>query len=155
MGFDGTCCVPIHTESSADRPCLARTAARATVDPHRDGGTMGLVNLRQLASATVLSIGLVTIAAGCGGDDRGASGSATEATPAADAAASIGTNPFIPENVNIGDCVSSLPRPGCGSEAGSSGATLLTFGVLTAGLAFIGWRVARGVRQRDRTHETQ
>ncbi|MBI5089003.1 MAG: hypothetical protein HZB15_09145 [Actinobacteria bacterium] len=61
-----------------------------------------------------------------------------------------GTNPFIPEDANIGDCVSALPRPDCGSEAqGGSRQYLILVGLL-AGMGFIGWRIARGVRSRDR-----
>lgn len=67
----------------------------------------------------------------------------TEAPPVTD-------NEFIPENVNIGDCLSSMPRPNCGSENRSGTGTLLTFGVLMAGTAFIGWRISRSVRARDR-----
>lgn len=107
------------------------------------------MKIRRLIAAAIVSIGLGGLASSCSdtgtrvGDDRVAT-TATEA-----GATTIGTNPFIPEDVNIGDCLSSLPRPGCGTEASSSGATLITFGVLVAGLAFIGWRIARGVRQRD------
>ncbi|MEY4231761.1 MAG: hypothetical protein RLZZ362_2610 [Actinomycetota bacterium] len=67
----------------------------------------------------------------------------TEAPPVTD-------NEFIPENVNIGDCLSSMPRPNCGSTNRSGTGTLLTFGVLMAGTAFIGWRISRSVRARDR-----
>ena len=40
-----------------------------------------------------------------------------------------------------------------GSKARADGHTYLVFLALTAGLAFIGWRIARGVRARDKTHE--
>ena len=56
-------------------------------------------------------------------------------------------NPFIPENANLGDCVSSLPRPGCGSEAHGGVGQWLVFGALVGGLGFIGWRVSRGIRK--------
>ena len=56
-------------------------------------------------------------------------------------------NPFIPENANLGDCVSSLPRPECGSEARGGVGQWLVFGALLGGLGFIGWRVARGIRR--------
>jgi hypothetical protein len=56
-------------------------------------------------------------------------------------------NPFIPENANLGDCVSSLPRPGCGSEARGGAGQWLVFGALVGGLGFIGWRVSRGIRK--------
>jgi hypothetical protein len=66
-----------------------------------------------------------------------------------DTVAPVATNDFIPENANIGDCVSSLPRPGCGSEARSDTGQLLTFGALLLGSVFIGWRIVRSVRQRE------
>ena len=85
------------------------------------------------------------LAAGCGRDE-----SATPATLDQRAAAeTLSTNPFIPEDVNIGDCVSSLPRPGCGNEIRGDGHAMLTFAVLVAGLSFIGWRIGRSVRRRD------
>jgi hypothetical protein len=59
-------------------------------------------------------------------------------------------NPFIPEDANIGDCVSALPRPGCGSEARGGWRQTLVFVVLVAGMALIGWRLVVAVRRRDR-----
>jgi hypothetical protein len=58
-------------------------------------------------------------------------------------------NPFIPEDQNLSDCVSALPRPGCGSEEQGGWRQQLVFGVVIAGLAFIGWRVVRSLRRRD------
>jgi hypothetical protein len=107
------------------------------------------MKIRRLIAVAIVSIGLGGLAASCSDNSTSGGGDpvATAATGAE--ATTIGTNPFIPDDVNIGDCLSSLPRPGCGTEASSSGATLITFGVLAAGLAFIGWRIGRGVRQRD------
>ncbi len=101
----------------------------------------------RLSIAAALSLGVV--AAGCGGGDDTAATPVTAATGAA--ATTMADNPFIPEDVNIGDCVSALPRPGCGNEIRGDSHSALTFGVLVAGLAFIGWRISRGVRRRDRT----
>jgi hypothetical protein len=58
-------------------------------------------------------------------------------------------NPFIPEDQNLSDCVSALPRPGCGSEAQGGWRQQLVFGLVLAGGAFIAWRVVRGVRRRE------
>ena len=90
----------------------------------------------------------------------GAAGSAEPTSgpaPVAAAAASSTTvpepvpeatdNPFIPENANLGDCVSSLPRPECGSEARGGVGQWMVLGALVAGLGFIGWRVSRGMRR--------
>lgn len=57
------------------------------------------------------------------------------------------TNPFLPENANLGDCLSSLPRPDCGSTARGGFAQWATLVALVAGLTFIGWRVVRGARR--------
>jgi hypothetical protein len=57
-------------------------------------------------------------------------------------------NEFIPENRDLSECISALPRPGCGSEARTSweqGALLV---VLVVALAFIGWRLVRAIRRR-------
>lgn len=72
------------------------------------------------------------------------SGAVTEQVPTGPAA-----NDFVPDDVNLGDCLSSLPRPGCGSENRSGLHQYLVFGALVAGTAFIGWRIARSVRRRD------
>ena len=99
----------------------------------------------------VLAAGVVLGGAACSGmDTPQRPAAATIDTSVSGAGSSTADNPFIPEDVNIGDCVSSLPRPDCGSDAQGGGAQLATFGVLMAGMAFIGWRIARGVRRRER-----
>jgi hypothetical protein len=62
----------------------------------------------------------------------------------------VTVNDFIPEDRDLTDCVSSLPKPGCGSEARGGWRQGLVFAVVVAGLGFIGWRIALGVRRRDR-----
>ncbi len=66
-----------------------------------------------------------------------------------EAAATLSTNPFIPENVNIGDCVSALPRPGCGNEIRGDSHSMLTFGGLLPRRSLIGWRFPRWARRPD------
>jgi len=56
-------------------------------------------------------------------------------------------NEFIPENVNLSDCISGVPRPGCGSEARGGWRQILVFVAMAAGLAFIGWRIIRSARR--------
>lgn len=85
------------------------------------------------------------LAAGCGRDEAATSTTLDQRA----ATETLSTNPFIPEDVNIGDCVSSLPRPGCGNEIRGDSHAMLTFAVLVAGLSFIGWRITRSVRRRD------
>ncbi len=58
----------------------------------------------------------------------------------------ITVNPFIPEDRGISDCISALPKPGCGSEARGGWRQGLIFLALIGGLAIIGWRIVAGVR---------
>ncbi len=59
-------------------------------------------------------------------------------------------NEFLPADANIGDCVSALPRPECGSNArGGWRQTLVLIAVILA-LAVIGFRLVVAVRRRDR-----
>jgi len=58
-------------------------------------------------------------------------------------------NPFLPENANIGDCVSALPRPDCGSQARGGWRQTLVFVALAMGLGLIAWRLVVALRRRD------
>jgi hypothetical protein len=60
------------------------------------------------------------------------------------------TNDLIPNDVT--NCIGTVEQANCGSKARADGHTYLVFGVLGAGMAFIGWRIARGVRARDAAH---
>ena len=60
-------------------------------------------------------------------------------------------NPFLPENANIGDCVSALPRPECGSKARGGWRQTLVFGAVVLALAVVGFRLVIAVRRRDRS----
>jgi len=77
---------------------------------------------------------------------------ATQAPPPTDPAEppAATANPFLPDNENPTECLSSLPRPECGSEERGGAIQLLTFAILMLGMTFIGWRIALGVRRRDR-----
>jgi hypothetical protein len=58
-------------------------------------------------------------------------------------------NEFIPEDRDLTECISAVPKPGCGSEARTSweqGALLV---VLVVALAFIAWRVIRAARRKS------
>lgn len=61
-------------------------------------------------------------------------------------------NEFLPENRDITDCVSAVPKPGCGSKARGGWRQGLVALALLAGLCFIGWRIAKGVRRPARSH---
>jgi hypothetical protein len=59
----------------------------------------------------------------------------------------ISDNDFVPEDQNLGDCISAVPRPGCGSEAQGGWRQGLVFGALVIGLGFIVWRIVVGARK--------
>jgi hypothetical protein len=59
----------------------------------------------------------------------------------------ISDNDFVPKDQNLGDCISALPRPGCGSEEQGGWRQGLVFGALMIGLAFIVWRIVVGARK--------
>lgn len=57
-----------------------------------------------------------------------------------------------PMERDISECISAVPKPGCGfkpQQAGDRGGWLqwTLFGVMLLGIAFIGWRVVVGVRR--------
>jgi hypothetical protein len=57
---------------------------------------------------------------------------------------------FMSGTVDVGSCVSALPRPECDTEHKGDWHFYVVVGVLTAGLTFIGWRIVRGIKARDR-----
>ena len=59
------------------------------------------------------------------------------------------TNVFTPEDANVSSCVGTMERPDCGSKSKGGWRMYLTFAVLMSGMGFIGWRIARSIRQRD------
>jgi hypothetical protein len=59
------------------------------------------------------------------------------------------SNVFIPDDQDLTDCVGTLDRPNCGSDEKGGWHFYLTMLALTGGLAFIGWRVSKGIRARD------
>jgi hypothetical protein len=81
-----------------------------------------------------------------------AAATAPPTTVSADSAP-ISTNDLLPQRNDIGNCVGTVESANCGSRARADGHTYLVFLALAAGLSFIGWRVARGVRARDGAHQ--
>lgn len=59
-------------------------------------------------------------------------------------------NEFFPEERSLGDCLSSLPKPDCGSEARGGWAQTTVFVLIIVGLAFIAWRVVASSRRARR-----
>ena len=58
-------------------------------------------------------------------------------------------NAFIPEDRELGECITAVPKPGCGSEARGDWHQGVVLAVIVAGLIVIGWRIVRGIRHRD------
>ena len=56
-------------------------------------------------------------------------------------------NVFYPEQRPLGDCVGTLQRPNCGSEARGGWAQYTIAVLMVGGLTFIGWRVVRLARR--------
>jgi hypothetical protein len=65
----------------------------------------------------------------------------------------VTANPFLPEDRGISDCISALPKPGCGSEERGGWRQGLILVALVGGLSVIGWRIVAGVRRTERERE--
>ena len=93
----------------------------------------------------LLLLGVLALVAGI------PAGSATASAPAPPdtVVTPVTDNEFIPDR-DLDDCVSALPQPGCGSEARSGWRQWAVFGVLVVALSFIGWRIARSIREARR-----
>jgi hypothetical protein len=61
------------------------------------------------------------------------------------------TNDLLPERNDLTNCVGTVERANCGSNARADGHTYLVFLALAMGMAFIGWRITIGIRARDRS----
>jgi len=103
----------------------------------------------------LLPILLVSLAfaSGCSGDNPYDSAKSTTPgvaeTPVPETGPDTTVNDFLPERANVSDCIGAVERPNCGSKAKGDWRMYLTFGLLIAGMSFIGWRVVRGVRSSD------
>jgi hypothetical protein len=62
-------------------------------------------------------------------------------------------NPFLPDEVDLSQCVGTLPRPGCGSEARGGWHQDLVAIAMIAGLLIVFGRVAWGVRRNRRAND--
>lgn len=69
-----------------------------------------------------------------------------EATTAV-AEPTVGDNEFLPEDAALSDCISAVPRPGCGSEARGGWRQSLVFGMVVLALGFVAWRIVVGARR--------
>ncbi len=128
-------------------PSVTRPAAAAVGRPWHDGRV--IVRRFLVAAAAVAALVLSIPATAL------ASPATTVPQQSVTQTTALGDNSFIPENVNFGDCVSSMPRPDCGSASQGGFHQLATFAVLMLGMAFIGLRVAYSMRRNARREQRQ
>lgn len=59
-------------------------------------------------------------------------------------------NEFLPEERGLGECISAVPKPGCGSSARGGWRQGLVLLAILAGLGVIAWRVVVSSRRARR-----
>jgi hypothetical protein len=67
----------------------------------------------------------------------------------------VTVNEFLPENRDLSDCLNSLPKPDCGSDAQGGWHQTLVLLAIVAGLGVIGWRIVVGARRARVTADDQ
>jgi TRAP-type C4-dicarboxylate transport system permease small subunit len=65
----------------------------------------------------------------------------------ADGRADAPVNEFIPVDRDISECISAIPKPGCGSKARGGWHQTLVLLAILAGLALITWRIVVAARK--------
>ena len=78
-----------------------------------------------------------------------AAGATSDSEPPADTRPVVTANDFLPVERSLSECLSVLPKPGCGSEARGGWAQTIVFLALIGGLSIIGVRIVIGIRRRD------
>ena len=63
-------------------------------------------------------------------------------------------NPFLPENRDLTDCIGTLQRPGCGSEARGGWHQNFVAIAMVGGLLIVFGRIAWGIRRSQRRTPT-
>jgi hypothetical protein len=106
---------------------------------------LGVLRIPRALAIVVAALALSLIAVGC---SSGATPPTTTVT-----ASAVTNNDFIPTNQDLSNCVGTLEQPNCGSSNKSDLRLDLTFAVLMVGMALIGWRIAIGIRNRDRDEQ--
>ena len=98
--------------------------------------------MTRVSTVLLALVAAVVLGLSTSGDGREAAGATAPPTTIVD-------NPFLPDDQNLSDCISALPRPECGSEERGDWRQILVLALVVAGFAFIAWRVVRSVRRRD------
>lgn len=60
-------------------------------------------------------------------------------------------NEFLPAERDLSDCLSVLPKPGCGSEARGGPAQAAVFGAVVLGVGVVIGRIVWSTRRRSRS----
>lgn len=63
-------------------------------------------------------------------------------------------NEFLPTDRAVSDCISAIPKPGCGSDARGGWRQALVLLAIVVGLALIAWRVVANARKAKRRQPT-
>ena len=98
--------------------------------------------------AVSLFVGVAALTAGCSGQNPYQAAESANSAPV-DTSTANTVNDFTPDEQNVSSCVGTLERPDCGSKSKGGWRMYLTFAVLIAGMTFVGWRIVKGIRQRD------
>tara|TARA_B000000609_G_C24128340_1_gene323840 strand:+ start:413 stop:790 length:378 start_codon:yes stop_codon:yes gene_type:complete len=111
---------------------------RSASDHHREiSRRLAFAAATAIAAITLITMGTGSVLAE-EGDDIGHAN-----TP------SVTYNDFIPEERDLSDCISAIPKPGCGSEAKGGWRQMLVFSLVISGVGFIGWRIVAGARKNQ------
>jgi hypothetical protein len=105
-------------------------------------------------SIAALALAVALVGSGCSGPNP-FQASAQATTTTVDASTPLAANDLLPDNNNLTNCVGTVERANCGSKARADGHTYLVFLALALGMGFIGWRITRGIRARDRSLQQQ
>lgn len=109
---------------------LTRTAPHQSHQPRR-------FLARLLVGSAAMIAALIPAAAVTAQDDGGSDTDVTTVT----------VNDFVPTERDLSECISAVPKPGCGSEARGGWRQTAIFVLVIGGLGFIGWRVVAGARK--------
>ena len=90
-----------------------------------------------VAAMVSILFALAPVGAVSAQDDDGGSSDVTTVT----------VNDFVPTERDLSECISAVPKPGCGSEARGGWRQTAVFALVVAGLGFIAWRVVAGARR--------
>ena len=107
-------------------------------------------SIRVLIGLVVAALGVTLIAPPVGAASPTAPPAPTQDEPVAptdDTVPTVTVNEFLPRDRDLSECLSALPRPGCGSEARGGWRQTAIFVAMLGGLAFIAWRIIASSRR--------